>query len=333
MRILVTGGAGYIGAHTAQALAAAGFLPVVLDNLSSGHREAVRWGPLVEADIADREAVAAAIRQHKIRAVLHFAAAIEVGESMQNPFKYFENNVTRTLRLLETLRENQVGAFVFSSTCAVYGPPTRVPITEAEKTGPISPYGETKLMVERLLHWYQEIHGLRFAALRYFNAAGADPSGVIGERHDPETHLIPLVLQAAAGRRPDIAVFGNDYDTPDGTAVRDYIHVCDLAAAHVRALQRLLAGAESMTLNLGTGTGHSVREVIDTAARVTGRPIPVREAARREGDPPRLVADPSKALAVLEWRAERSDLASILRDAWRFHAKGWGINAQDPHQA
>jgi UDP-glucose-4-epimerase GalE len=327
--ILVTGGAGYIGAHTAQALAEAGYTPVVLDNFSNGHRESVQWGPLVQADISDADAVAAAIRQYGIKAVLHFAAYIEVGESMQNPFKYFENNVSRTLRLLETLQQNDVRRIVFSSTCAVYGPPEVVPITEAEKTGPISPYGETKLMVERLLHWYQEVHGLRFAALRYFNAAGADPVGTIGERHDPETHLVPLVLQAAAGRRADIAIFGTDYDTPDGTAIRDYIHVRDLAQAHVLALGRLLQGSDSMTLNLGTGTGHSVREVIDTAARVTGRKIPVREAARREGDPPRLVADPARARELLGWQATCSDLPTILADAWRFHEREWGVQRQE----
>lgn len=320
-KILVTGGAGYIGSHACKALAQAGFTPIAYDNLIYGHREAVRWGPLIEADIADRSRLADTIRRHDIAAVMHFAAFAYVGESMTKPEIYFRNNLVNTIGLLDEMLAAGVRHIVFSSTCATYGTPERVPITEDTPQNPVNPYGESKLMVERALHWYAQAHGITYAALRYFNAAGADPAGEIGEDHSPETHLIPLILDAAIGRRPQIDIYGTDYATPDGTAVRDYIHVQDLAEAHVAAIGHLMRGGTSLRLNLGTGAGHSVREVIDTAERVTGRPVPRREVARRPGDPPSLVADPSRAREVLGWTARMSDLDSILRTAWAWHTR------------
>jgi UDP-glucose-4-epimerase GalE len=322
--ILVTGGAGYIGSHACKALAAAGYTPVAYDNLIYGHREAVRWGPLVEADLADRPRLAATLAEHRIAAVMHFAAFAYVGESMTKPGLYFRNNLVNTLGLLDEMLAAGVRHIVFSSTCATYGTPDRTPITEDTPQHPVNPYGESKLMVERALHWYGEAHGLRYAALRYFNAAGADPEGAIGEDHDPETHLIPLILDAALGRRAHIGIYGTDYATPDGTAVRDYIHVCDLAEAHVAAIGHLMANGESLRLNLGTGSGHSVRAVIDAAERVTGRPIARREEPRRAGDPPVLVADPSRARQMLGWTARMSDLDSILGTAWKWHTRPSG---------
>lgn len=320
-KILVTGGAGYIGSHACKALAQAGFTPIAYDNLIYGHREAVRWGPLIEADIADRSRLAETIRRHDITAVMHFAAFAYVGESMTKPEIYFRNNLVNTIGLLDEMLAAGVRHIVFSSTCATYGTPERVPITEDTPQLPVNPYGESKLMVERALHWYAQAHGITYAALRYFNAAGADPAGEIGEDHSPETHLIPLILDAAIGRRPQIDIYGTDYATPDGTAVRDYIHVQDLAEAHVAAIGHLMRGGTSLRLNLGTGAGHSVREVIDTAERVTGRPVPRREVARRPGDPPSLVADPSRARELLGWTARMSDLDSILRTAWAWHTR------------
>jgi len=313
--ILVTGGAGYVGSHACKALAGDGYLPVVYDNLSRGHREAVRWGPLVEGDLHDAPRLAAALRTHEIKAVLHFAALAYVGESMADPETYYRNNVGGTLALLATMREAQVATIVFSSTCAVYGIPDRVPIAESTAKAPLSPYGETKLTVERALHWYSRCYGLRFAALRYFNAAGADPAGEIGEDHEPETHLIPRVLRAALGTGEPVEVYGTDYPTPDGSAIRDYIHVSDLADAHVRALGHLAGGGESGALNLGTGQGCSVRQVIAAVERVAGRPVPFRETARREGDPPELVADPALARSRLQWQPRHSDLDTIIRTA------------------
>jgi UDP-glucose-4-epimerase GalE len=314
--ILVTGGAGYIGSHAAKALAASGYEPVVFDNLVYGHREAVRWGPLVEGDLADRALLAETLRRHDIAAVMHFAAYAYVGESMTKPGLYFANNVGNSLGLLEAMREAGLRHIVFSSTCATYGIPDSVPIRETLPQRPVNPYGESKLMVERMLHWFGVAHGLSHVALRYFNAAGADPEGETGECHDPETHLIPLVLDAALGRSVGIDVYGTDYPTPDGTAIRDYIHVTDLADAHVRALRYLEAGGASTALNLATGQGHSVREVIAAAERVTGRRVPRREVARRPGDPPALVADASRARAVLGWTPHLSDLDTILATAW-----------------
>ncbi len=316
--VLVAGGAGYIGSHACKALAEAGYTPVAYDNLSFGHSAAVRWGPLVEGDIADVELVRKTIRDHRIGAVMHFAAFTYVGESMTEPQKYLRNNVVNALALLDAMRAEGVGRIVFSSTCATYGTPQAVPIAEDHPQEPINPYGDSKLMVEKALRWYGEAYGLGWMALRYFNAAGADPLGRIGEDHQPETHLIPLVIAAALGRRPAIDVFGTDYPTPDGTAIRDYIHVDDLAQAHVKALAHLEAGGPSTALNLGTGRGYSVREVIAAVERIGGRPVPVREAPRRAGDPPGLVAAPALAERLLDWRAG-ADLDRIVETAWNWH--------------
>ncbi len=317
--VLVTGGAGYIGSHACKALAAAGYRPVVFDNLSRGHREAVRWGPLVEGELADGALLSAAIDRYRVAAVMHFAAYAYVGELVADPALYYRNNLNGTLSLLDAMRETGVDKIVFSSTCATYGIPAGVPISETAPQLPVNPYGETKLAIERALHWYGEAYGMRSVSLRYFNAAGADPEGEIGERHDPETHLVPLVLQAALGRRPHVEIYGTDYPTPDGTAIRDYIHVRDLATAHLRALEHLYAGRGSAALNLGTGSGHSVREVIAAAEAVSGRPVPWCPAPRRPGDPPALVADPSRAAELLGWRAELSDLETIMRTALAWH--------------
>lgn len=319
--ILVTGGAGYIGSHTCKALAQAGYLPVVYDNLSRGHREAVRWGPLIEADIADRGRLRAAMVEHQVAAVMHFAAYAYVGESIGDPALYYRNNLSGSLSLLEAMHESGVGEIVFSSTCATYGTPEAVPIRETAPQHPVNPYGETKLAIERALHWFGQAHGLRSVSLRYFNAAGADPDGELGEDHAPETHLVPLVLQAALGRRSSIEVYGTDYPTPDGTAIRDYVHVADLATAHLRALERLRAGGSSSALNLGTGQGHSVREVISAAERVSGRKVPARDAPRRPGDPAVLVADASLASELLGWRAENSSIETIVGTALAWHRR------------
>src|SRR5579863_2766487 len=314
-QILVTGGAGYVGSHACKALAGAGYRPVVYDNLSRGHRQAVRWGPLVEGDLHDRNRLTATLSSQQITAVMHFAAFAYVGESMVDPENYYWNNVGGTLALLNAMRDAGVRVIVFSSTCAVYGMPDTLPIHETTAKAPLSPYGETKLAVERALHWYAGAYGMRYAALRYFNAAGADPDGEIGEDHEPETHLIPRVLRAALGRGDPVEIFGTDYPTPDGTAIRDYIHVSDLAEAHLRALGHLAAGGDSVALNLGTGRGHSVREVIAAVERIGGRPVPRREAARRPGDPPELVADPALALSRLGWQPGNSDLETIIATA------------------
>jgi UDP-arabinose 4-epimerase len=313
--VLVTGGAGYIGAHACKALARAGYQPVAYDNLSRGRREFVRWGPLVEGDIADRALADATLARYRPVAVMHFAAYIAAGESVSNPALYFRNNVIGSLTLFEALLQAGSLPLVFSSTAAVYGFPDTMPIVETAPQHPINPYGESKRIVERALHWLDQAHTLRHVALRYFNAAGADPDGEIGEAHEPESHLIPLVLDAIAGRRSAVDVYGTDYPTPDGTAIRDYIHVQDLAEAHVRALEYLLAGGASVALNLGTGVGHSVREVIDVAARVTGRKVPYREAPRRAGDPPVLVADASRAQSLLRWRPALPELETMVATA------------------
>lgn len=313
--VLVTGGAGYIGSHACKALAQAGYTPVVYDNLSRGHREAVRWGPLVEGEIADRAAVTAALRAHGVSSVMHFAAFAYVGESGTDPALYYRNNVVGTLALLDAMRDAGVGQIVFSSTCATYGLPERMPIAETTPQHPVNAYGETKLAIERVLYWYGQAYGVRSVALRYFNAAGCDRDGEIGEAHDPETHLIPLVLRAALGSAGPVSIFGTDYATPDGTAIRDYIHVEDLASAHVLAIRYLADGGASTALNLATGQGYSVREIIAAVARATGRDVPQREAPRRPGDPPALVADPSLARSVLGWRAECSDLDTIIGTA------------------
>ncbi len=319
--VLVTGGAGYIGSHACKALAAAGHTPVTLDNLVYGHRSAVRWGPFVEGDLGDVQLVRNVLRDHVIEAVMHFAGYAYVGESMHEPGKYFHNNFGNTVTLLEAMRAENVRSIVFSSSCATYGIPVSLPIGEDHPQHPVSPYGESKLFVERLLGWFSAAHGTRYAALRYFNAAGADAGGEMGEAHDPETHLIPLAIDAALGQRPYVAIFGTDYDTPDGTAIRDYIHVTDLALAHVDALHRLQAGRDNMRLNLGTGHGHSVREVIRMVEDVGGRPVPVREAPRRAGDPPKLLAASANAAAVLDWVPRHSDLRNIIATAWAWHSR------------
>lgn len=319
-KIVVLGGAGYIGSHCCKALAAAGLEPVVYDNLSMGHRGFVRWGPLVEGDIRDRARLAEVLAEVKPAAIVHFAALALVGDSVRDPGSYYDVNVVGTLRLLQAMVETGVERVVFSSTCAVYGEPPTVPLTEGLPCSPVNPYGATKLACERMFDDFGDAHGIRSVRLRYFNAAGADADGEIGERHEPETHLLPLVIESALGRRPEIKVFGTDYATPDGTAIRDYVHVTDLAAAHVAAVRHLLDGGATDAVNLGTGRGASVAEVIDTVERVTGRPVPRVNAPRRAGDPPELVADPSKAAALLGWRAERT-LEDVVRDAFEWHRR------------
>jgi UDP-arabinose 4-epimerase len=320
MRVLVTGGAGYIGSHTAKVLARAGFEPIVFDNLSAGHREAVRWGRLIEGDLADTDLLKTTLARHQIEAVLHFAARAYVGESMQVPHEYFRHNVTYSLNLLDAMREVGVRRIVFSSSCAVYGVPTSLPITESHPANPVNPYGESKLFISRALRWYGEAYGLQWTALRYFNAAGADPEGEIGEHHDPETHLIPLAIQAALGETGPLSLYGIDHPTEDGTAIRDYVHVMDLAEAHVLALRDVLSGGDGGLINLGTGRGHSVRQVIDTVERVTGRSVPVQFADRRRGDPPVLVADNQLAQRRLGWVPRYPSLESMVETAWCWHA-------------
>jgi UDP-arabinose 4-epimerase len=319
--ILVVGGAGYIGSHTCKLIAAAGLSPVVFDNLVCGHPWAVKWGPFVEGDLADRAALGRTLAEHEVSAIIHFAAYTYVGESMGNPGKYFRNNVAGTLNLLDAMVEHGVRDIVFSSTAATYGDPRSTPMSEDHPQSPVNPYGESKLAVEKMLHWYGQAHGVRGAALRYFNAAGADPGGELGEAHDPETHLIPLAIGAALGKRDALQIFGTDYPTPDGTAVRDYIHVVDLAEAHLLALRALEGGAASLRLNLGTGRGHSVREVIAAVERVSALRVPTREVGRRAGDPPELVADPRRAGERLGWKPRYSALDTIVEHAFRWHRR------------
>lgn len=316
--VLVTGGAGFIGSHACKALHDHGFLPVTFDNLSTGHAHAVKFGPLVEGDVRNSSALAAAIRTHEARAVLHFAASAYVGESMRDPAKYYDNNLGGMIGVLNACQATGIGDIVFSSSCATYGVPKTLPITEQSTQEPINPYGRTKLMCEQMLMDHAAAYGLRYAILRYFNAAGADPDGALGEHHSPETHLIPLALMAASGKGAPLSVFGTDYPTPDGTCVRDYIHVADLAHAHVAALARLQAGEASFAVNLGTGTGISIRQLLDAIARITGQPVPAQYGERRPGDPAALVADPSLARQLLGFEAKHSDLGSILR-----HAAPW----------
>ena len=319
--ILVTGGAGYVGAHACKALAARGYAPVVFDNLGLGHEEAVRWGPLEIGDTADRARLDEVIARHRPVAVMHFAAFSRVGESVVDPGKYYRNNVGGTLTLLEAMRDHGIGGLVFSSTAAVYGTPDVVPIPEDAAKAPINPYGQSKLTAEGMIADFAAAHGLSTAALRYFNAAGGDPAVEIGECHQPETHLIPLALQAITGAAPPLTVFGDDYATPDGTCIRDYVHVTDLAEAHVLALDQVLARPVSLTLNLGIGHGFSVREVIAAIERVTGRPVPRTIGPRRDGDPPALVARVDKAFEQLDWRPSHSDLDTIVATAWAWHQR------------
>jgi UDP-glucose-4-epimerase GalE len=318
MRILVTGGAGYIGSHAVRLFLSRGHDVWVYDSLVTGHRAAVPAERLIVGDLAEIPRLDHAFLAHRIEAVVHFAAFAYVGESVNDPGKYYQNNLVNTLGLMECMRRHRVWRFVFSSTCATYGVPLKVPITEEEKQQPINPYGAGKLAVERALADYAAAYGWGYAALRYFNAAGASADGVIGEDHDPETHLIPLILQVALGRRPHIEVFGTDYPTPDGTCIRDYIHVDDLAEAHLLALERLEPG-KGLCYNLGTGRGYSVREVIRTAEKVTGKAVAVKEGPRRPGDPPELVAAAERIQRELGWRPRYPELRPLIETAWRWH--------------
>lgn len=318
MRVLVVGGAGYIGSHMVKLLNLRGFEVTVLDNLANGHRDAVQGARFVLGDLYEREILDRLFGETHFDGVMHFASYIQVGESVREPAKYYRNNVFKTQNLLDVMVAHRVCNFIFSSTAAIFGEPIHIPMAEDHPKQPMNPYGRGKWMVEQMLEDYDTAYGLRSTCLRYFNAAGADPDGELGERHDPETHLIPLALQVASGRRPSITVFGDDYATPDGTCIRDYIHVNDLGEAHWLALQRLWEGGSSTAYNLGNGHGFSVREVIDTARAVTGREIPVEYGQRRPGDPARLVADARRAQAELGWKPRRADLATIIADAWRW---------------
>lgn len=318
MRILVTGGAGYVGSHCLRRLLASGHEAVVYDNLWQGHRQAVPQGLLVEGDLNDEAKLTAVLRDRKIEAVMHFAALALVGQSVQEPALYYKNNVAGSFHLLEAMRQAGVWRIVLSSTTATYGTPEKMPIAETTPQQPINPYGFSKLVVERMLDDYAAAYGFGFAALRYFNAAGAAPDGSIGEDHTPESHLIPIILQVALGQRQSISVFGDDYPTSDGTCIRDYVHVEDLATAHLAALERLQPG-KSIKVNLGTGRGYSVREVIDACRKITGHPIPAVAAPRRPGDPPELVADARLAALLLEWKPQYATIESIVETAWRWH--------------
>jgi UDP-glucose-4-epimerase GalE len=317
--VLVTGGAGYIGSHVCKALAAEGWTPVAYDNLSNGHEWAVRWGPLEIGDIRDRDRLAAAVKTHRPQGVLHFAGRIEVGESLQAPFGFYDVNVNGTLTLLDVIAAAGIEALIFSSTAATYGILETSPAPETHPCAPINPYGQSKLMAEQMIADMGAAHGMKWTNLRYFNASGADPEREIGEAHRHETHLIPLAIEAALGSRSAFTVFGRDYPTPDGSCIRDFIHVSDLARAHVLALKRLLDGGTSTTFNLGTGTGASVIDVLQCLETVAGIPVPTEYKDRRAGDPPALVGDPAKAIAALSWTPRHSDLTSIIADAWAWH--------------
>ncbi len=317
--VLVTGGAGYIGSHTCKALAAIGYLPICLDNLIYGHKWAVQWGPFIKGDIADAVVLDQIFADYRPQAVIHFAAYAYVGESVEQPAKYYTNNVAGSISLLEAMRRHGCNTIIFSSSCATYGLPLEVPIPENHPQLPINPYGRSKLMMEQIIRDYGSTYGLKYAMLRYFNAAGADTDGQIGEDHHPETHLIPILLQAVLGLRHQVEVYGTDYDTPDGTAIRDYIHVTDLASAHVLALNRLIKSGQSIVVNLGTGQGNSVMEVIDSVQRVTGKAVPYRTVGRRPGDPPVLVAKADLAASLLGWQPDFLDLGATISTAWKWH--------------
>ena len=319
--ILIVGGAGYIGSHINKELSKKGKKTLILDNLIYGHKEAVKWGEFIEADLNDKDKIRNIFQTYKISAVMHFAAFAYVGESVTNPQKYYQNNVINTINLLDVMIEFNVNNFIFSSTCATYGNPIEIPITESHPQNPINPYGQSKLMVEKILNDYSHAYDFNYVALRYFNAAGADIDCKIGEDHNPETHLIPLILDAALGKREDIKIFGSDYDTKDGTAVRDYIHVTDLADAHILALEYLLKGNKSNIFNLGNGDGYSVAEVIECARKVTKQEIKATKQDRREGDPDTLIGSAQKAKDVLGWNPRYPDLESILQTAWNWHKK------------
>ncbi len=320
MAILVLGGAGYIGSHTVAALCEAGRDVVVVDNLETGHKEAVHPdAKFYQGDISDHDFISGVFRKENISSVIHFAAYSLVGESVEKPLKYYENNLCKTRDFLAAMVENGVDKIVFSSTAATYGEPERVPILETDRTEPTNPYGETKLAMEKMFKWTANAYGIRYVSLRYFNASGAHTSGYIGEAHSPESHLIPLILQVPNGQREFISVFGNDYPTPDGTCIRDYIHVTDLAMAHILAVDYLEKGGESDIFNLGNGVGFSVKEVIETARKVTGHPIPAKEVARRAGDPAQLIASSEKAKRVLGWNPRQDSLEEIISTAWKWH--------------
>lgn len=327
-RVLIAGGAGYIGSHAAKALRRAGRDPIVFDDLSSGHAHAVRWGPLVRGDIRNADALRAAIREHRPDAVMHFAARIEVGEGERNPAAFYDNNVAGTLNLVRVMLEEGVRTLVFSSTCAVYGDPERLPLTEDMSHRPVSVYGRSKAMAEQMLADISRAHGLNFAALRYFNAAGADPSGEIGEEHDPETHLIPNAIKAAIGLGGPMKLFGADYPTEDGTCVRDFVHVTDLAEAHIMAADRLAEGAGNLQLNLGTGEGRTVMQVLKAVERAVGRPVPHLLAPRRSGDAVALYSDAARVKRVLGWTPRLSDIDAIVATAWNFHRKTWSVRPE-----
>lgn len=317
--VLVTGGAGYIGSHACKALAAGGFLPITVDSLVYGHEWAVKWGPLIRGDIQDRSVLDRAFTSYNPAAVLHFAAFAYVGESVTAPDKYYRNNVSGSISLLDAMRVHGCRHLVFSSTCATYGIPQQIPVAEDHAQRPINPYGWSKVMIEQIIRDYDRAYGIRYACLRYFNAAGADPEGEIGEEHEPETHLIPLLIQAALGQRPYVEIFGSDYPTADGTAIRDYIHVSDLATVHVHALRHLLSGGESVFANVGTGRGHSVNDVRQAVEAVTGCRVPTRLSPRRAGDPSILVAEPARACATFGWTPTWLDVGEIVASAVRWH--------------
>ncbi len=327
-RVLVTGGAGYVGSHTAKALAASGIVPIVYDSLEAGRSDFVRWGPLVRGDVLDRAALVAAIRAHAPAAILHFAGRIAVGESVVRPDLHYRTNVGGTLAILEAMRETDVRTIIFSSSAAVYGTPTTVPIREDSAITPLSPYGHSKATAEVMIRDFSAAFGLQWLALRYFNAAGADPDGELGEQHEPETHAVPLAILAAMGHGT-FRVFGNDYATPDGTALRDYVHVSDLADAHVLGLRHLNQGGASAAVNLGGERARSVREIITAVESFSGRRVPISDCARRPGDPPELLADIGVARRLLRWRPTRSDLSVIVETAWQWHAR----TATHPSQA
>lgn len=318
--ILVTGGAGYIGSHVCKMLAKEGFTPITYDNLSTGHAYAVKWGPFIQGSLCDREKLQEAFTTYQPHAVIHLAASAIVIQSMQDPAKYYRNNFVGTLSLLEAMQEHNVKSLVFSSTCATYGQPQFIPLTEEHPQHPINPYGKSKLMLEHIMNDFDTIHGIKTICLRYFNAAGADLDTEIGENHTPETHLIPSVIQAALGLRPEIVVYGTDFPSSDGSAIRDYIHVQDLAHAHVSALKLLLAEKTSHAINLGTGIGHSVLEIIQAAQKYSSRSIPVRIEERRPGEPCTLVADNRLAYDLLHWTPKYSDLPTLIESAWKWHA-------------
>ena len=326
--ILVVGGAGYIGAHVCKALADVGATPITVDNLSSGHADAVRWGPLVEVDLRDRAATSEACQAHAdAHAVVHLASSIEVGLGERDPEGFYENNVIGAFNLLAGMRAAGLDRLIFSSTCATYGETDVMPLTEDTPQRPFSVYGKTKLAIEHMIQSYHRAYGLSYVTLRYFNASGADASGEIGERHDPETHLIPIALEAAAGRRGRMKVFGTDYPTPDGTCVRDYIHVSDIAQAHLDCLAAFERGLTSAEINVGTGAGLSNLQILEAVGRVTGRPVPYDPAPRREGDLSQLYADPARAKALIGFEAAHSDIDTIIETAWNFHRRHWELDA------